>query len=212
MIYAVTENTQAFDAAAGNKAVHVTEHEPIDLSDEAWHLVIHSYGPDEKSADPGASRITDADFGMQPLGKWSDIQASEEQLGTLGVSSMKYVSGTGEYSITFTAPENWNNYAGAFIDFEYGRDQIGAVIINGTELTANNASDRLDAGGLITEGQNTITVHLNSTLYGRTYAEHSGYQDKGAEYGMGPGVLDPPDPGAYFNGLLSVRIIPYSAQ
>ncbi len=86
------------------------------------------------------------------------------------------------------------------------------MIINGSELPANNASDRLDAGRLITEGRNTITVRLNSTLYGRTYAEHSGYQDAGRVYGMGPGVLDSPDPGAYCNGLLGVRIIPYSAR
>ena len=212
MIYAVTGNTQAFDAAAGERLFHVAEHEPIDLSGEAWHLVIHSYGPDEKAIDPGISRITDVDFGAQSLGKWSEIQASEEQLNTLGVSSMKYVSGVGEYTIIFNAPENWSTYAGAFIDFEYGRDQIGAVIINGHELSANNASDRLDAGTLITEGQNTITVRLNSTLYGRTYAEHSGYQDAGAVYGMGPGVLDAPVPDAYYNGLLHVRIIPYSVQ
>ena len=125
---------------------------------------------------------------------------------------MKYVSGVGEYTMMFTVPENWSNYAGAFIDFEYGRDQIGSVIINGNELHANNASDRLDAGGLITEGPNTITVHLNSSLYERTYVEHSGYQDRGAGYGMGRGVLDFPDPEAYYNGLLSVRIIPYSEQ
>ena len=93
MIYAVTGNTQAFNAVAGKQSIHVTEHEPIDLSNEAWHLVIHSYGPDEKSADPGASRITDVDFGVRPLGKWSEIQASEEQLNALGVSDMKYVSG-----------------------------------------------------------------------------------------------------------------------
>ena len=91
-------------------------------------------------------------------------------------------------------------------------DQIGAVIINGCKLPANNASDRLEVGGLITEGQNTITVRLNTSLYGRTYVEHSGYQDTGAVYGMGPGVLDAPDPEAYYNGLLSVRIIPCSTQ
>ena len=212
MIYAVTGNTQAFDTAAGEKIIHVAEHEPIDLNDEAWHLVIHSYGPDETAADPSVSRITDMDFSAQSLGKWSDIQASEEQLSKLGVSGMKYVSGIGEYTLTFTVPENWSDYAGSFIDFEYGRDQIGTVIINGTELSANNASDRLDAGRLITEGQNTITVHLNSSLYGRTYIEHSGYQDRNAVYGMGHGILDSPDPEAYYNGLMSVRIIPYSAQ
>ena len=212
MIYVVTGNTHAFDAVAGEKIRHISEHEQVDLSGEAWRLVIHSYGPDGSSADPGASRITDVDLGVRPLGKWSDIQVSEEQLNALGVSDMKYVSGVGEYTLTFTAPENWSSYAGAFIDFEYGRDQIGAVIINGNELPANNARDRLDAGRLITEGRNTITVRLNSTLYGRTYVEHSGYQDAGAVYGMGRGVLDPPDPGAYFNGLLGVRIIPYSAR
>jgi len=71
---------------------------------------------------------------MQSLGKWSDIQATKEQLDTLGVSIMKYVSGTGEYTMTFATPENWDNYDGAFIEYEYGRDQVGAVIVNGTKL------------------------------------------------------------------------------
>ena len=34
---------------------------------------------------------------------------------------------------------------GAFIAYSYGRDQVGALIVNGTELPANNASDRVDA-------------------------------------------------------------------
>lgn len=59
---------------------------------------------------------------MQSLGKWSDIQATKEQLDTLGVSNMKYVSGTGEYTMTFATPEKWDNYDGAFIEYEYGRD------------------------------------------------------------------------------------------
>lgn len=108
MIYAVTGNTEAFDAAAGEKIVHIVESDPIDLSGEKWNLVIHSYGPDKDSIDPG-------------------------------VSDMKYVSGTGEYPLVFTTPENWNEYSGAFIAFEYGKDQIGGVIVNGTELPANNA-------------------------------------------------------------------------
>jgi hypothetical protein len=31
-------------------------------------------------------------FGAQPLGRWCDIQATEEQLNALGVGDMKYVS------------------------------------------------------------------------------------------------------------------------
>ncbi len=210
MIYAVTGSTEAFDAVAGEKTVHVVESDPIDLSGEKWNLIIHSYGPDENSVDPGVSRITDMDFGSQPLGKWSEIRASKEQLNTLGVSDMKYVSGTGEYTVIFTAPENWSEYSGAFIAFEYGKDQIGAVIVNGTELNADNASDRVDVGARITEGQNEITIRLNSTLYGRTYAEHSGYQAAGADFGMNLGFMAPLDPDAYYNGLLGAKIIPYS--
>ena len=130
----------------------------------------------------------------------------------LGVSDMKYVSGTGEYTISFSLPDDFGEYDGAFIAYSYGRDQVGALIVNGTELLANNASDRVDAGTLLTAGQNTLTIRLNSTLYGRTYFEHSGYQDRGVAYGMGEGVLDQPVPGTYYNGLLGVSIIPYIAM
>ena len=209
MIYAVTGNVEAFDAVAGEKTVHIVESDPIDLSGEKWNLMIHSYGPDKDSVDPGVSRITDMDFGAQQLGKWAEIQATENQLNALGVSDMKYVSGTGEYTLVFTTPENWSEYSGAFIAFEYGKDQIGGVIVNGTELPANNASDRVDVGALIHEGQNEVRIRLNSTLYGRTFIEHSGYQAAGTAYGMNPGFMASLDPEAYYNGLLAVRIIPY---
>ena len=108
---------------------------------------------------------------------------------------MKYVSGTGEYTISFTLPDDFGESDGAFIAYSYGRDQVGALIVNGTELPANNASDRIDAGTLLTSGLNTLTLRLNSTLYGRTYFEHSGYLDKGAVYGIGAGALNPPGAG-----------------
>jgi hypothetical protein len=212
MIYAVTPNEGTFNEVAGQKISNLEEKKPIDLSSKQWNLIIHSYGPDPDSKDPGDSKVTDIDFGMQALGKWCDIQASSEQLDMLGVSDMKYVSGTGEYTISFTLPDDFGDNNGAFIAYSYGRDQVGALIVNGTELPANNASDRVDAGTLLTVGQNTLTIRLNSTLYGRTYFEHSGYQDRGAVYGMGEGVLDQPVPGTYYNGLLGVSIIPYIAK
>ena len=212
MIYAVTPNEGTFNEVAGQKISNLEEKKPIDLSSKQWNLIIHSYGPDPDSKDPGDSKVTDIDFGMQALGKWCDIQASSEQLDMLGVSDMKYVSGTGEYTISFTLPDDFGDNNGAFIAYSYGRDQVGGLIVNGTELPANNASDRVDAGTLLTVGQNTLTIRLHSTLYGRTYFEHSGYQDRGAVYGMGEGVLDQPVPGTYYNGLLGVSIIPYIAK
>lgn len=211
MIYAVTPDESTFSQMAGQKISNVEEKKPIDLSGEKWQLIIHSYGPDPNSQDPGDSEVTDVDFGILALGKWCDMQATNEQLDRLGVSDMKYVSGTGEYTISFSLPDNFGENDGAFIAYSYGRDQVGALIVNGTELHANNASDRVDVGTLLTVGQNTLTIRLNSTLYGRTYFEHSGYLDKGAIFGMGEGVLDAPVPGTYYNGLLGVSIIPYVA-
>ena len=211
MIYAVTPDESTFSQVAGKKISRVEEKKPIDLSGEQWQLIIHSYGPDPNSKDPSDSKVTDIDFGKQALGKWCDMQATNEQFDRLGVSDMKYVSGTGEYTISFTLPDNFGKNDGAFIAYSYGRDQVGALIVNGTELPANNASDRVDVGTLLTVGQNTLTIRLNSTLYGRTYFKHSGYLDKGAIFGMGEGVLDTPVPGTYHNGLLGVSIIPYVA-
>ena len=212
MIYGVTPDECTFSKVTGQKISNVEEKKPIDLSGEKWQLIIHSYGPEPDSKDPGDSKVTDVDFGCQALGKWCDIQASNEQLDKLGVSDMKYVSGTGEYTISFILPDNFGENDGAFIAYSYGRDQVGALIVNGTELPANNASDQVDAGSLFTVGQNTLTIRLHSTLYGRTYFEHSGYLDRGVAYGMGEGVLDQPVPGTYYNGLLGVSIIPYVAK
>ena len=212
IIYAVTPNEGTFNEVARKKISPVEEKRPIDLSGEKWQLIIHSYGPAPDSMDPSDSKVTDIVFDMQALGKWCDIQVTNEQLDMLGVSDMKFVSGTGEYTISFSLPGDFGDNDGAFIEYSYGRDQIGALIVNGTEMPANNASDRIDAGTLFTVGQNTLTIRLNSTLYGRTYFEHSGYLDRGAVFGMGEGVLDTPVPGTYYNGLLGVSIVPYIAK
>lgn len=74
----------------------------------------------------------------------------------------------------------------------------------------DGGGDRVDIGTLLHKGENTMTIRLHSTLYGRTYVEHSGYLDKGVEYGMGKKIMNPVDPNAYYNGLLSVKIVPYN--
>ena len=84
------------------------------------------------------------------------------------------------------------------------------MIVNVTELPANNASDRVDVGTQISEGENGSTVRLNSTLYGRAYAEHSSYQTGGAVYSTGSGIMDLPDPEAYYKKLPDLRIIPFT--
>lgn len=184
------------------------ELEILDLTDEDWALTIDSYSPDDSSSDPSDSTITTIDMGTQKLGKWSEIEVTEEQLAEFGVEDMRNVSGTGYYSITFTAPENWDEDTGAYLDVTYGQDQIGSITVNGTTLIANNATDRVDLSGLLVTGENTIEIKLNSTIYGRMYVENSGYE--GSDFGMGTGFMAEADPDAYYNGLLSVTLTPYT--
>ena len=180
----------------------------LDLTDASWNLLIHSYGPGEDENDPSVSKITDVDFGEQKLGKWKDIAATEDQLNELGVTDMLYVSGVGEYTTTFTLPEDWSDTTGAYLDVTYGKDQIGEITINGTALDANNASDRVDLGGYLVSGENTLTIKLSTTLYARMYATNSGYE--GRDFGMGTGFMQPEDPEAFYDGLLSVTLTPYT--
>lgn len=180
----------------------------LDLTDASWNLLIHSYGPGEDENDPSVSKITDVDFGEQKLGKWKDIAATEDQLNELGVTDMLYVSGVGEYTTTFTLPEDWSDTTGAYLDVTYGKDQIGEITINGTALDANNASDRVDLGGYLVSGENILTIKLSTTLYARMYATNSGYE--GRDFGMGTGFMQPEDPEAFYDGLLSVTLTPYT--
>jgi hypothetical protein len=206
IIIAVTTDTQNFPASKPIPAKKAAL-DAVDLSGGLWDLTIHSYGPDEDSSDPSVSKITVVDFGEQPLGKWKDIPATAEQLARLGVSDMRYVSGAGYYTAAFDAPDSWS---GAYLDVAYGIDQIGSITINGTAIPANNASDRVDLGGLVMPGENTITVKLTTSLYGRMFVENSGYAN--SEYGMGGGFMAPVDPESYYNGLLSAKLVPYTLE
>lgn len=114
----------------------------------------------------------------------------------------------GEYTTTVTLPEDWSDTTGAYLDVTYGKDQIGEITINGTALDANNASDRVDLGGYLVSGENTLTIKLSTTLYARMYAANSGYE--GRDFGMGTGFMQPEDPEVFYDGLLSVTLTPYT--
>ncbi|MCL2165145.1 MAG: EF-hand domain-containing protein, partial [Oscillospiraceae bacterium] len=185
----------------------------VDLSNETWNLAIDSYSPAHSRArdmldpvtkiqtvDPSESVITNVFFGAQNLGNWSAIQASPEQLATLGVTNMRNVSGSGYYSISFDAPPDWDENTGAYLDVTYGFDSIGWVECNGIVIpNFNNATDRLDLGGYLKPGLNTLTIKLNSTLYGRAHLEHHLYNYGTAAFTAG-----------YANGLKTVTLTPYT--
>jgi len=206
--YDVTFSNGISAKASVSKSLNV-----LDLSNKPWNLIIDSYSPKYSRArdmidpvtgiqtiDPGEHIITRVDLGAQGLGNWSAIPATSEQLAALGVTNMRNVSGTGYYTLTFDAPSDWDADTGAYMDVTYAWDQIGAYIVNGVTIPfANNASDRVDLGGYLKPGENTITIKLNTTLYGRAFLEHHLYN-----YGSGTFAA------TYFNGLQSVKLTPYT--
>jgi hypothetical protein len=185
----------------------------LNLSNETWDLIIDSYSPKNprtrdmidpvtkiQTADPSESIITRVDFGAQKLGNWNAIPATAQQFAALGVTNMRNVSGTGYYTITFDAPADWDENTGAYMNVTYGRDSVGLCIVNGVTIpNVDNASDRIDLGGYLQPGQNTITIKLNSTLYGRAHLEHHLYNYGAATFAA-----------AYTNGLRTVTLTPYT--
>ncbi|MCL2735935.1 MAG: Ig-like domain-containing protein [Propionibacteriaceae bacterium] len=196
----------------------------IDLSNQAWDLTIHSWGPKYptnviatsgqaawSSIDPSESIVTTVDLGQHPLGNWEDIVLTTDQQAALGVPSMDYVSGVADYSTTFTTPSGWTSDTGAYLDVTYGWDQVGSVTVNGTVFTPDNASDRIDIGSALVQGSNDIVIELSSTLYARAVYENSGYANQKGHLpltisGMfGGGGAQP-----YWNGLNTATLTPYT--
>ena len=179
-----------------------------DLSNNDIRLVIDSYGPTYPNAsdmidgrgiqtvDPSATTITKVDFGSMSLTSWEAISATPEQLSRMGVASMKDVSGKGYYTLTF----DWDG-SGAYLTLEYGNDQVTGIIVNGTGVTAiDNMTDKIDLGGKLKAGQNTIEIEVSSTLAGRATIESDVLSDMGLNFG-GTTYKD--------NGLISVKLVSY---
>ncbi|MBN1625724.1 MAG: hypothetical protein JW944_04300 [Deltaproteobacteria bacterium] len=191
------------------KTVTISENgRTVDLSRDDVRLVIDSYGPtypnasdmiDEmgiQTVDPSATTVIKVDFGSMPLTDWEAISATPEQLGRMGVGSMKDVSGKGYYTLNF----DWDG-SDAYLMPEYGNDQVTGIIVNGTEVAAiDNMTDKIDLGGMLKAGENTIEIELSSTLAGRGTIESDVLSDRGLNFG-GTTYKD--------NGLSYVKLVSY---
>jgi len=175
---------------------------PVDLTDANWQLAIDSYGPTYKDAeklvdpetgiqtvDPSDTTIARVDFGTRKLATWSDIQATPQQLETMGVSNMNEVSGKGFYTTTIS----WDDEAGAYLSFVYLDDMVTALTVNGTEITAvNNVTDTVDIGDYLVPGDNAVTIELSTTLNNRAKVESDTMKSLRVKpYGLTRVVLNP---------------------
>lgn len=200
----------------------------------AFDTTIESWGPDPDAAVPTQSRKVTAAFGLQPVGQWDTLPASEALLRELDVDGMKHVSGRASYRAVFTLP----SCSGAELTVETGDCMIVGGSINGHSLPPiNQRSGRVDLGNFVHPGENEIELTMATTLINRLRIAHPLFDGKGGmpappqpaegdpdskeliigtmpddDYEMPGAPMDMPAPksGEYHYGLLSAVVTPYS--
>ena len=167
------------------KAEPATEKEygaPVVLNH--FRTVIESWGPDPAAPIPTQSKKTVVDFGVQPLGPWDVLPATQAQLSGMGVDSMAHVSGRGTYRTSFTLPA----CDGAVLALQTGDCMVTAGSVNGRPLPpVNQRSGKADLSGLVQEGENAIELTIATTLINRLRIEHPLFDGK-------DGIPAPPQP------------------
>ncbi len=167
------------------KAEPATEKEygaPVVLNH--FRTVIESWGPDPAAPIPTQSKKSVVDFGVQHLGPWDVLPATQAQLSGMGVDSMAHVSGRGTYRTSFTLPA----CDGAVLALQTGDCMVTAGSVNGRPLPpVNQRSGKADLSGLVQEGENAIELTIATTLINRLRIEHPLFDGK-------DGIPAPPQP------------------
>ena len=162
---------------------------PIGLTD--WSLTIDSWGPDKTTDAVADTAHAVIDLGEVKLDNWNDLTADAAQLENAGVTSLSEVAGVAVYETTVTL----EHLDGAYLLLHHGDDMITGITVNGHPVAdLAPTSDRYDLGGLLVEGENTISVELSTTLINRIRVED-------------PMFAGNPT-GSY--GLTSAEIVPYA--
>ena len=219
----------------GTTKTVVVEASPSDyvVDTTGWTLDFTSYAPDRTAGnldtagfnitsttytlykDPSATIRTNVIFNNVSLGDIGDISASSEQLTAMDIDSMKNVSGTGYYTKTISLPSDWDNSTGAILDLSYHRDEVTAIIVNGTDVgLVSNITDQVDIGKYLVAGQENIikikiaTNLVNRTLYENPWAgDGTTYDVLGTGTGGKPVQLGLTSRNA--NGLTAVSLLAY---
>jgi hypothetical protein len=133
----------------------------------SWTLQVTSWqagaGPNDIAKIPLAPvTLTTAADGKLP--SWQEIAGLEQK------------SGTSTYTTTFDIGHAWTGGTGAYLDLGsyLGTAQVS---LNGRRLPAINLVDasKVDLGGFLRPGRNTLQVHLATPIYNAAYKTKSPY-------------------------------------
>jgi hypothetical protein len=150
------------------------------------------------------TRKTKLAFQNSELLPWKELVATGEQLAVLAGDnpSMAHVSGIGVYETSFALPEEWGNAGGAYLQMESAGGGLSRCMSTVRKRPGvNTRTLRVEIGGLLKPGGNSIRIEVASTLTNRMLQR--GYREKASGWtDVFPAVQ------AY--GLRGdVRIIPY---
>jgi hypothetical protein len=153
---------------------------------DTWNLEIESWGPGDNRDRPTLSKKTMIPVGMTELVTWDKLSVPRDQLAKAGVESMAQVSGIGYYNTRFELADGWTGGHGAMLAFNHGDDMITSIEVNGRTLPSiNQSEDKIDIGGYLTKGANTIKIKVVSTMINRVHAENALFKE-GSPLGNGP--------------------------
>lgn len=150
-----------------------------------WHLEVDDWQPANTTIDgDGAyqTKVVTHTLALTELLPWDQID------------ELKDVSGVGTYTANFTLPDGWTGGHGAYLDLGNVFDTF-RVKINGRKLPPQNIIDtRIDVGGYLKTGKNTVSIEVTTTLNNRLRTVRvSDFGSKTRQsYGLiGPVVLTP---------------------
>jgi alpha-L-rhamnosidase len=154
----------------------------------SWSLSAQSWTPGDsqdkttKTTLP-ATEVTARQDGGLP--SWSEITARPE---------LGHASGIGTYTASVVMPAGWTKRNGAYLDLGKAVDTV-RVEVNGHAVSGIDQSNvnRIDLGGLLRPGSNTVTVTVSTTLYNAVKASGGAtYRAPEQSVGLlGPVVLTP---------------------
>ena len=144
-----------------------------------WTLEVEDWTP---GAQPWQTEVTTRTVELAALAAWTTIPGLED------------VSGIGRYATTVTAPADWRDDVGAWLDLGVTFDTV-RVTLNGERLPAvSPLVTRIDLGAGLRPGRNSLVVEVTTTLFNRLRTTHPSVFGKSSRqaYGLiGPVTVQP---------------------
>lgn len=196
-VFADKSGTYTTVLSDGTEMVNeLTVADPISL--DTWNLTVEDWNAGEKvyvTEDRGlgyestevywTTEKTPIEVGDTALVPWKDIEAVGDD-----------VSGIGNYTTTFTLPDDWSENNGAVLSIDTLYGNTAAVYVNGEKAPGFDFVGRtLDISGLLKAGENTIEIEVSTTLKNRMiaseYPEMVSREQTPDNYGMAGVTITP---------------------